>query len=125
MERVTEDNLVEIIASHAAARGGIDNQVTHSESAFVCIGKYCGAYVLSTFNGPMWIGLQSSTARWTDNGRPFASISHALEAILRAPDDPFYCDLAAYYFDDSVLMFRWLADKIESYKSSGDFLISG
>lgn len=34
-------------------------------------------------------------------------------------------DLAAYYFDDSVLMFRWLADKIESYKSSGDFLISG
>jgi hypothetical protein len=123
MERVTEDNIDDMLNRYIAARGGLFNEDTNSEAMFVCVGKYRGAYILSTWQGPVWVGVQNATARWTRNGCPFKSMLDALNEVIHPKNHPLNRDLAVYYFEDSVLMLRWLADYLRDCKSAGDFLL--
>lgn len=122
MERVTAGNLDEYLARYSAARGGELNEETDSEAAFVVIAQYRGAYILNTGLGPLWIGAQNATSRWTDGGMPFASVRAALEAAMTS-DHPTARGLGVYYSEDSVERLRWLANRLEEFKKSGTFLL--
>src|SRR5574337_446711 len=123
INRVTKENLTEYIELYAKARGGEANEETESEAMFVVLAKYRGIYILSTgFLGPVWIGLQNATARWTHYGKPFPSVRAALEGVLNDAH-PLSTELAVYYSDNSVTRLRFLANQIEAYKRDGDFLL--
>lgn len=120
MELVTKENLDEIVKKYAKARGGENNEDTNSEAAFVLVSKYLGAYILNTWAGPIWIGMQNATARWTNGGKPFDSARAAIEAVMdyRGP-----AKAAVYYSEDSVERLRYLANSIENFKKCGDVLL--
>lgn len=124
MELVTRENLPDYLAKYAAHRGGEMNEETASEAAFVVVTKYRGAYILHTGIGPIWIGIQSASARWSRDGRgaPFASVRAALEDALDQ-SHPTARDSAVYYSENSSERLRFIADKIEEFKSSGTFLL--
>ena len=82
MERVTTENLTDYLERYSAARGGELNEETDSEAAFVVLAQYCGAYILNTAFGPLWIGVQNATARWADDGKPFPSMRAAIESAM-------------------------------------------
>lgn len=119
---VTADNLDQMVERYSVARGGELNENTNSEARFVAIAQYRGAYILSTGLGPVWIGIQNASARWTEDGHAFASVRSAIQAIWDNRH-PTAMRAAVYYFDDSSRMLRWVADRIDEYKRSGDFLL--
>lgn len=124
MEKVTVESIDHFVSLYSVARGGETNEETESEAMFVLATKYKGAYLLSTWPAPLWIGVQNAKARWSTNGKPFASVRAAIEAVLTA-HDPESLHLAVYYSTDSVERLRWLADQIEANKAAGDFLLYG
>lgn len=122
MERVTANTLDDYLVRYSAARGGELNEHTDSEAVFIAIARYRGAYILNTGMGPIWIGLQNASSRWTDDGKPFASVRAALEAAMTS-DHPTASGLGVYYSDDSVVRLRWIAEQLEEFKKSGTFLL--
>lgn len=124
MQRVTTENLDSLLKRYTEARGGELNEETNSEAMFVVLGKYSGAYILNTALGPLWIGVQNATARWTDGGKPFESVRAAIEDVMTSNYPPAKF-AAVFYSDDSVALLRWLADQIEEFKKAGDFLLYG
>jgi len=122
MERVTEENLDDYLARYSATRGGELNEETDSEAAFVVIAQHRGAYILNTGLGPVWIGAQNASSRWTDDGKPFASVRDALKSAMNNKH-PTAKGIGIYYSDDSVELLRWMADRIEEFKKAGTFLL--
>lgn len=122
MERVTAATIDTYLKRYATARGGELNENTNSEAGFVVLSKYSGAYILNTGLGPLWIGMQNASSRWTDGGNPFASVRAALDAAMTNPH-PTAMDAAIFYSENSVERLRWLADRLEEFKKSGDFLL--
>ena len=124
MELVTNENLDDFVNKYAAHRGGELNEETASEAAFVVVAKYKGAYILHTGIGPIWIGIQSASARWSSDGKgaPFASVRAAIEDAL-GQSHPTARDSAVYYSENSSERLRFVADKIEEFKGSGTFLL--
>lgn len=122
MRHVTKENLDEFLKLYAEARGGEENEDTNSEAMFVVVSKYRGIYFLSTGLGPLWIGLQNASARWTNGGKPFSTVRAAIEGVTNN-HHPLSTDLAVFYSEDSISRLRWLADRIEEYKNGGDFLL--
>lgn len=124
MELVTPEEIDKFIQQYEQARGGSANEQTDSEAMFVLVGKYSGIYMLTTGIGPMWIGLQNATARWTNKGKSFDSVQHAIDSIFSNRDiSPTNRLVQLYYSEDSVERLRWIADRIEAFKASGDFLL--
>jgi hypothetical protein len=122
MERVTTENIDDYMKRYSVARGGELNEDTDSEAAFVVLAQYRGAYILNTGLGPLWIGVQNASARWTDDGKPFQSVLAALEAAMTS-SHPTAMGAAVYYSEDSVERLRWLADQLEEFKKAGTFLL--
>lgn len=122
MERVTPESLDEYLNRYSLARGGELNEFTDSEAAFIVLGKYKGAYILNTGLGPLWIGVQNASARWTDGGKPFQSVRAAIEHVMTS-EHPTSIGLALYYSEDAVERLRWLADRIDEFKKLGTFLL--
>jgi len=122
MEQVTLNNLDDLIAKYIESRGGESNENTDSEAMFIAIGKYCGAFILSTGLGPVWIGMQNATARMTNGGKPFKSVREALVAVLTSRR-PTLLGIKVIYSNNSVERLNWMADRIMENKGSGDYLI--
>lgn len=122
MEQVTAENLDDYLKRYSAARDGELNEETDSEAAFVVLAQYRGAYILNTGLGVLWIGVQNASGRWTDGGKPFASIRAALEAAITSTH-PTAMMAKVYYSEDSVARLRWLADRLEEFKKAGTFLL--
>jgi len=124
MELVIPEDIDRYIKRYEEARGGTHNEQTSSEAMFVLVGKYSGIYMLTTGIGPIWVGLQNATARWTNKGKPFDSVQHAIDSIFSNRDiSPTNRLVQLYYSEDSAERLRWIADRIESFKASGDFLL--
>jgi hypothetical protein len=123
MEQVTIDTLDAFMDRYCIARGGEQNEDTDSEAMFVGIGKYSGAFMLTTGLGPMWVGLQNATARLSSdgNGTPYASVRDAVWDALtlrraRAPSE-------VLYSENAEQRLQWLAGRITENKACGDFLL--
>lgn len=123
--KVTENDLEEVLAKYEESRGGFDNEDTNSEAMFFFTCKYLfGAQILTHGYGPIWIGLQNATARYSNNGKGelFPDIRTALTELLHV--NSLY-RVSLYYSTDAVQRLRFIAEYIEECRDSGDFLIYG
>lgn len=125
IERVTAESLDRHLELYAKVRGGIDNEQTESEAQFIFVRKYGGLYFLHAgAPGPLWIGAQNATARWSADGQGsrFPSVRAAIDGVIGCRD-AMSIGQALFYTDDSVERLRWMAERIEAFKASGDFLL--
>ena len=49
-----------------------------SEVGFLLVLEFGGAYMLKTNPNIMWVGLQATSAIWSNNGEPFVTVREAL-----------------------------------------------
>lgn len=122
IKRVTAATLDDCLKRYSAIRGGELNEETFSEAAFIMLAQYRGAYILNTGLGVLWIGLQNASGRWSDGGKPFATVRSALEVAMKSTH-PTAVGSAVYYSEDSVERLRWVADRLEEFKQQGTFLM--
>lgn len=119
MEQVTIANLDAFLKRYAKARGGEQNEATDCEAMFVFCAKYRGMYILTTAPALIWIGLQNTTARWTNNGGSFPSVKVAITRVLTAGE----IGAGVFYSEDAVARLTWCAQRLAEFKASGDFLL--
>lgn len=124
LQQVTLATLNEFAERYHTARGGVGNQDTDSEAAFVYLSQYGGAYVLFTGMGIFWIGLQNSSARWTNNGRPFSDVRDALYAVLECTDPVHSVGGGLFYAENSVELLSFVAERVRNFKACGSFMVS-
>jgi len=123
MEQVTPSNIDDLLCRYDRARDGEMNEDTDSEAAFVFASKFGGAYTLHTGIGIFWVGLQNASARWSNGGEQFPSVRSAIESALNSTNPIQSIGGGVFYSEDSTERLRWLADRIESFKSCGSFLL--
>lgn len=122
IEVVTNGRVQHYLDLYAASRGGLENQDTNSEAAFILHGPYCGANMITVGREIMWTGLQNASARISNDGNPWGSIEDAIKFAMTARI-PRLVHSMVWYSDNAVERFRWLADRVEEAYASGDFLL--
>lgn len=115
IERVTHQNLDEVVARYIAARGGENTEQTDSEAMFVAGERFRGLYF---FNQHLkyWIGVSNASARASYNGIPAPDVRAAVARMLSLGHE-------VHYTDEVVERLRWMTDRIAEWKADSSFLL--